>query len=230
MPHCIASGGPSSTTLSTSSRRSKMSSVNFDPSCNAHSLPESEEAILSRLAALRAQECGPYKRSDYLRRPLSQTNSNGDCAEQVTGAENDENKLNLLRKTASNDSLDTASTSSSLSSSSYSSSSGCSTGSQAANSTSSTLSEGSLPIDAECRSVMIAWYHQVLDHCSFARENGGIAAYLLDMYLSPCKGREGEAATKARVDRREFQLVSMTALFLAIKMNECETITVSGAT
>ena len=74
---------------------------------------------------------------------------------------------------------------------------------------------------------MISWYHQVLDHCSFSRENGGIAAYLLDMYLSPQEGREGEAAMKARVDRREFQLVSMTALFLAIKMNECETITVS---
>ena len=75
---------------------------------------------------------------------------------------------------------------------------------------------------------MISWYHQVLDHCSFARENGGIAAYLLDMYLSQRDGREGEAAAlRARVDRREFQLVSMTALFLAIKMNECETITVS---
>ena len=74
---------------------------------------------------------------------------------------------------------------------------------------------------------MIAWYHQVLDHCSFSRENGGIAAYLLDMYLSASGGIEGEMAVKARVDRREFQLVSMTALFLAIKMNECETITVS---
>jgi len=72
---------------------------------------------------------------------------------------------------------------------------------------------------------MIAWYHQVLDHCSFSRENGGIAAYLLDMYLSASGGVEGEMAVKARVDRREFQLVSMTALFLAIKMNECETIT-----
>ena len=230
MPHCISSGGgPSSTTACSSSRRSKMP-VNFDPTCNAHSFPDSEDTVLSRLAALRAQECGPYKRSDYLRRPLrSQANSNdGNCAEQVT---RNADELKLLQKTASSDSLDTASTSSSLS---CSSSSGYSNGSRSASSNSSTssasstLSEGSLPIDAECRSVMISWYHQVLDHCSFARENGGIAAYLLDLYLSQQNGREGRAAIKARVDRREFQLVSMTALFLAIKMNECETITVSG--
>ena len=172
--------------------------VNFDPTGNAHSShPECEDAILSRLAALRAQERGPYKRADYLRRPALSSN----CS--------DEDKLNLPQKTSSTDSLDTASTSSSLSSSSAS----------------STLSDESLPIDAECRSVMIAWYAQVLDHCSFSRENGGIAAYILDMYLSASEGVAGEMATKALLDRREFQLVSMTALFLAIKMNECETIT-----
>ena len=178
--------------------RTNEAPVNFDPTGNAHSHPESEDVILSRLSALRAQECGPYKRADYLRRPACTASSN-------------EDKLNLLQKTSSTDSLDTASTSSSSSSSS--------------SSASSTLSDGSLPIDAECRSVMIAWYVQVLDHCSFSRENGGIAAYLLDMYLSASEGVAGEMATKDLQDRREFQLVSMTALFLAIKMNECETIT-----
>lgn len=229
MPHCIASasgGGPSITTT----RRFKML-VNFDPTCNAHSFPETEDTILSRLAALHAQECGPYKRSDYLRRPtaLSQTNSNdGDCAEQQVTRDADADQLKLLQKTASSESLDTASTSSSLSLSSSSSRYSRSASSTSSSSDSSTRSEGSLPIDAECRSVMISWYHQVLDHCSFARENGGIAAYLLDMYLSQQDGGKGEAAAiKARIDRREFQLVSMTALFLAIKMNECETITVS---
>ena len=172
--------------------------VNFDPTGNAHSHPESEDVILSRLATLRAQECGPYKRADYLRRPAS--------APACTASSSDEDRLNLLQKTSSTDSLDTASTSSS-------------------SSASSTLSDGSLPIDAECRSVMIAWYVQVLDHCSFSRENGGIAAYILDMYLSASEGVAGEMATKALLDRREFQLVSMTALFLAIKLNECETIT-----
>ena len=182
--------------------RTNEAPVNFDPTGNAHSHPESEDVILSRLSALRAQECGPYKRADYLRRSPS--------AATCTSS-SDEDKLNLLQKTSSTDSLDTASTSSSLSSSS--------------SSASLTLSDGSLPIDAECRSVMIAWYVQVLDHCSFSRENGGIAAYLLDMYLSASEGVAGEMATKALQDRREFQLVSMTALFLAIKMNECETIT-----
>ena len=172
--------------------------ANFDPTGNAHSHPECEDAILSRLATLRTQECGPYKRADYLRRPAS--------APACTARSSDEDRLNLLQKTSSTDSLDTASTSSS-------------------SSASSTLSDGSLPIDAECRSVMIAWYVQVLDHCSFSRENGGIAAYILDMYLSASEGVAGEMATKALLDRREFQLVSMTALFLAIKMNECETIT-----
>lgn len=219
MPHCIASDGAADaghagpSTTSTSRRSSKKMPVNFDPTGNPHSVPETEETILSRLTALRAQECGPYQRCNYLRRPLPQSQ----VSNNVTRDAGD--PLKRLEKTTSSDSLDTASTSSyhSCSSSSASSSS----------SSSSTLSEGSLPIDAECRSVMISWYHQVLDHCSFSRENGGIAAYLLDMYLSQQEGREGEAATKARVDRREFQLVSMTALFLAIKMNECETITVS---
>ena len=85
---------------------------------------------------------------------------------------------------------------------------------------SSTASSSSVPVDEECREIMLLWFYSVLDHCRFARENGAAATYLLDLYLATPEGRSVDL-----LDRSAFQLASMTALFLALKMNEGETVT-----
>ena len=193
---------------------------------NAHSEPESEEMILSRIAALRKQERGPYRRTDYLARDVSFSNDDDGSSKGICGKTRHyhsdtevEVVASTIESTAGSGSPRTIARSDSSAEPSCDSSTS-STSTSSTSSSSSSLNDGSLPIDEECRMVMISWYHQVLDHCSFSRENGGIAAFLLDMYLSTEK-----LGMEAQVDRKQFQLVSMTALFLAIKMNECETIT-----
>mmetsp|Transcript_13919 Transcript_13919/g.29784 ORF Transcript_13919/g.29784 Transcript_13919/m.29784 type:complete len:456 (-) Transcript_13919:253-1620(-) len=236
---------------------------------NPHDMPESEDAMISRISVLRRLECGPYRLTDYLSRDVHRHDNDDDddhdddccvdgddccdcssfgeqqrrgrgqsknknqskkkvsttsTAKSTTGTSGASSSSNgsprTIARSSSTSSEDAPASSSASCDSSTASTASTTSSSSTSSSSTSTLNDGSLPIDAECRAVMVSWYHSVLDHCTFSTENGGIAAYLLDMYLC------GDAlGIEAQVDRKKFQLVSMTALFLAIKMNECETIT-----
>lgn len=70
------------------------------------------------------------------------------------------------------------------------------------------------PVDEDCRVKMCEWCYQVVDFCKFRRETVGIGMTYLDRYLCSDKGK------KALGDRKEYQLVAMTCLYIAIKLHE----------
>ena len=73
------------------------------------------------------------------------------------------------------------------------------------------------PIDESCRRKMSMWSTQVVDFFQFgSRESVHMASAYLDRFLSS----SDEAAQRALLNRKEYQLFSMTALYLAIKIQE----------
>lgn len=70
------------------------------------------------------------------------------------------------------------------------------------------------PVDEDCRVKMCEWCYQVVDFCKFRRETVGIGMTYLDRYLCSDKGK------KALGDRKEYQLVAMTCLYIGIKLHE----------
>lgn len=73
------------------------------------------------------------------------------------------------------------------------------------------------PIDESCRRKMCMWSSQVVDFFKFgSRESVHMASAYLDRFLSS----SDEAAQRALMNRKEYQLFSMTALYLAIKIQE----------
>jgi hypothetical protein len=70
------------------------------------------------------------------------------------------------------------------------------------------------PVDEDCRVKMCEWCYQVVDFCKFRRETVGIGMSYVDRYLCSEKGK------KALGDRKEYQLVAMTCLYIAIKLHE----------
>mmetsp|Transcript_12619 Transcript_12619/g.21043 ORF Transcript_12619/g.21043 Transcript_12619/m.21043 type:complete len:322 (-) Transcript_12619:128-1093(-) len=71
------------------------------------------------------------------------------------------------------------------------------------------------PVDEECRVKMCEWCYQVVDFCKFRRETVAISmSCFLDRYLCTKAGRS------ALTDRKDYQLVAMTTLYMAIKLHE----------
>jgi hypothetical protein len=71
-------------------------------------------------------------------------------------------------------------------------------------------------IDHVCRLKMTQWCYTVIDYIKFRRETVTIAMSYLDRFL--CSGCP--RAEQVMHCRREYQLASMTTLFMAIKINE----------
>jgi len=71
-------------------------------------------------------------------------------------------------------------------------------------------------IDRDCRLKMCEWCYQVSDFCKFQRETVAIGMDYLDRFLSTSSPR----AIQALCDKKEFQLVAMTSLYIAIKLFE----------
>jgi hypothetical protein len=69
-------------------------------------------------------------------------------------------------------------------------------------------------VDIECRNTVVAWCLQVVAFFKFSRETAEIAMSFLDRFLATAEG------ATARNDRHEYKLVSMVALYTAIKINE----------
>jgi hypothetical protein len=71
-------------------------------------------------------------------------------------------------------------------------------------------------VDRVCREKMTQWCYQVTDFCKFRREAVAISISFLDRFLSSSSPR----AQKALHSRKEYQLASMTTLYIAVKMFE----------
>lgn len=71
-------------------------------------------------------------------------------------------------------------------------------------------------IDRDCRAKMSEWCYQVSDFCKFQRETVAIGMNYLDRFLATSSPR----AQRALRDKKEFQLVAMTTLYIAIKLFE----------
>jgi len=69
-------------------------------------------------------------------------------------------------------------------------------------------------VDVECREKMTAWAYQVADFCKYQHDTAEIAISILDRFLCTWEGRS------ARTKRDIFQLASITALYISVKMNE----------
>jgi len=76
------------------------------------------------------------------------------------------------------------------------------------------LHDAKTPVDDRCRVKMCTWCYQVVDFCQFRRETVSVGMSYLDRYLCTPEGRS------ALTNRKLYQLVAMTALYIAIKINE----------
>lgn len=70
------------------------------------------------------------------------------------------------------------------------------------------------PVTEECRLKMCQWGFHVINYCNFRRETVVIGMSYLDRYLSTEDGRP------ALLSQKRYQLVAMTALYIAIKISE----------
>jgi hypothetical protein len=71
-------------------------------------------------------------------------------------------------------------------------------------------------VDRVCREKMTHWCYQVTDFCKFRREAVAISMSYLDRFLSSSSPR----AQKALYSKKEYQLASMTTLYIAVKLFE----------
>jgi hypothetical protein len=78
-------------------------------------------------------------------------------------------------------------------------------------------------VNVECRVTMTQWCYQVVDFASLHRETVTVAMDLLDRFLS-CKSDD---AKSVMTSRNLYQLATMSALFIAIKVNEKSIVTAS---
>lgn len=72
------------------------------------------------------------------------------------------------------------------------------------------------PVDAMCRLLMVNWSNNVADFCKFSRDTVAISIHNMDRYFAK--------QPKGLHDKREFQLIAMASLYMAIKVNEPEAI------
>ena len=74
----------------------------------------------------------------------------------------------------------------------------------------------SLGIDEKDRKKMVDWCYTIIDVCQFERESVAMAMEMVDRFLSK-PSKESEAVL---CDRMRFQLLTMTALYVTVKINE----------
>jgi hypothetical protein len=70
-------------------------------------------------------------------------------------------------------------------------------------------------VDEDVRMTMVDWCYSLIDVCQFERESVAMAMEMVDRFLSK-SSKESEAVL---CDRMQFQLLTMTALYVAVKTN-----------
>lgn len=71
-------------------------------------------------------------------------------------------------------------------------------------------------VDVSCREKVCKWIFHIIDRAGMERETAIIAMNFLDRFMST----SGPAAKIARCNRRQYQLVSLTCLYIAVKITE----------
>lgn len=82
---------------------------------------------------------------------------------------------------------------------------------------SSSSSSSTSRINEVWREKICEWSYQVIDHFDFSREVVSVSIHYLDRFLA-----------KTQVNKKSFQLVAMTTLYLAIKIYEPGTLCMSS--
>ena len=77
---------------------------------------------------------------------------------------------------------------------------------------------GSDQVDENCRRKMVRWCYNVVDFLKLQRCTVSVAVSFLDRYLSNVDESKKEQIFRSR---KQYQLISMTSLYMAIKFNEC---------
>jgi len=80
--------------------------------------------------------------------------------------------------------------------------------------TSSTIKESQQDPDVRCRSKMCQWCYTVVEYYNFNRETAEISMSCFDRFLATSQGRD------YLLDQYDFQLASITCLYIAIKVHE----------
>ena len=70
------------------------------------------------------------------------------------------------------------------------------------------------------RRKIVDWCYSVIDHCQFDRETVAIAMELADRFLSSQRASDARMISEILHSRRLYQLTAMSALYIAIKLNE----------
>lgn len=71
-------------------------------------------------------------------------------------------------------------------------------------------------VDVSCREQVCKWIFHIIDRTGMERETAIIAMNFLDRFMST----SGPAAKIARCNRRQYQLVALTCLYIAVKITE----------
>jgi len=79
------------------------------------------------------------------------------------------------------------------------------------------------PVDRECRVKMCEWCYQVIDFCKFKRETVAASMSYLDRFLSTSR----PSARQALSSKKDYQLATMTCLYIAIKLFEPLTVEIA---
>mmetsp|Transcript_10511 Transcript_10511/g.20984 ORF Transcript_10511/g.20984 Transcript_10511/m.20984 type:complete len:299 (-) Transcript_10511:304-1200(-) len=78
-------------------------------------------------------------------------------------------------------------------------------------------------ITADDRTALVDWCYSVVDHCQFSRETVASAMEMVDRFLSMPSSSADDAvrvAYEALRDQSKFQLLTIAALYISIKINE----------
>lgn len=79
-----------------------------------------------------------------------------------------------------------------------------------------TLPQHEAPVDEACRQVMAKWCNDIADFCQYSRETAAVAMNCLDRFMNTEEGRN------VLLDRSQYQLAAMTALYTSVKVHEHE--------
>lgn len=72
------------------------------------------------------------------------------------------------------------------------------------------------PVDASCRNLMAKWCSEIAEFCKYKKETVAIAMNCLDRFMASPSGY------KVLLDRNQYQLAAMTALYSSVKVHEQE--------
>jgi Cyclin, N-terminal domain len=76
----------------------------------------------------------------------------------------------------------------------------------------------------ECRCIMVDWCYRMIDYCHLNRETVAIAINFVDRFVNSYKGKE------YLINNTLYQLVTVTALYTAIKIHEMQSIELQSLT